>query len=175
MSQRVFSTTLKHTQVVVGASPAVTIALPRLDNLKIRRMSVEISGWRVDGADDDTPYINSLFMGSRAVLATRGANSGTPTSYAASSGEVVILPTRVVAQPADSFGACDIYDDEGFGLTPEGNSPLVVTYVAGAGGTGGANTAGNDSLSFVFNAETADQNLAMTVLVSYEDQDIVLT
>lgn len=172
--QRVYNTILKQTQVTVGAAPPVVIALPFLENLKIRRMQVEISGWRIDGADDDTPYIGSVFLGSRAVIATRGANSGTPTNYAASTGQAALLPTAVVEQSAGAYGPCDAYDDTGFGLTADGESPLTVSYVAGAGGTGGASTAGNDSLSFTFNAETADQKLAMTLLISYEDQDIDL-
>lgn len=172
--QRLYSTVLKQSQLTVGASPAVTVSLPPLDNLKIRRMLVEISGWRIDGADDDTPYTDSQFMGSRAVIATRGANSGTPTNYAATTGDAVVLPTRVVKQAEGAFTSCDAYDDTGFGLTVDGLSPLEMTYVAGAGGTGGASTAGNDSLSFVFDAETADQQLAMTLLISYEDQDIDL-
>lgn len=174
--QRVYSTVLKQSQVTVGSAPPVTVALPKLDTLKIRRMRVEISGWRIDGADDDTPYVNSVFFGFREILATRGAVSGAPPSYPATTafGADLVGPTQITAQAGDTFGPCDVYDDEGFGLTPGGLSPLSVSYVSGAGGTGGAATAGNDSLSFLFNAQTADQNLAMSVLISYEDQDIDL-
>lgn len=175
MSQRVYSNTIKYGQVTVTASPAVTVDLPPLAPLTIRRMTVKISGWRIDGADDDTPYLDNGFVGSREVWATRGAVTGTPSSYPATEAVVLVLPTQITAQAGDTFGPCDGYDAGAFGTTPNGLSPLAVTYVPGAGGTGGAETAGRDQLSFVFDANTADQNLAMTLLVSYEDQPIVLT
>lgn len=176
MSQRVYSTILKYSQVVVEGAP-VAFDLPKLEPLTIRRMTVKISGWRVDSTDDDAPYTDSGFFGTREILATRGAVTGTPSSYPATFavGQGTVAPTTITDQGGGAYGPCDLYDSGGFGLTANGLSPLNMAYLSGTGGVGAEATAGLDQLSIEFVPQEAGQYLAMTLLVGYEDQPIVLT
>lgn len=176
MSQRVYSTTIKYGQILLEDDP-VAISLPKLEPLTIRRMTVKISGYRVDGADDNTPYTAPGLLGTREILATRGAVTGTPASYPATYavGADIVAPTAITDQGGGVYGPCDLYDPNGFGLTPNGLSPLNMAYLSGTGGVGAEATAGLDQLSLEFVPQEASQYLAATVLVGYEDQPIVLT
>lgn len=174
MPQRKYAVQIDYAQMRLEAGGAnVAITLPKLENDKIRRLCLEVTGWRFDAANEE-PHLDSNVIGGREWAVTRDSNSGTPTNYAPSvPSPGIITPTAITNQNGGaSWGPCDAYDDIGFGQTANGLSPLAVTYQAGAGGVGAEATAGIDQLLLSFNPDTADQDLIAYATVRYTDFDI---